>query len=102
MAELTPIAQLKFNLQESQFPYFSDDDLNTLLTMYPNINRASYEGCLIKSSNDSVSLGPINTPNNEQYWLRRANHFKALWNRDEREEQRASNGGGLSWRRADE
>lgn len=103
MAELTPLAQLKFNLQESQFPYFSDDDLNTLLTMYPNINRASYEGCLIKSSNDSVSLGPINTPNNEQYWLRRANHFKALWNRDERAEQRASNnGGGLSWKRADE
>ena len=102
MAELTPLAQLKFNLQESQFPYFSDDDLNTLLTMYPNINRASYEGCLIKSSNDSVSLGPINTPNNEQYWLRRANHFKALWNRDKRAEQRASNGGGLSWKRADE
>lgn len=103
MTELTPLAQLKFNLQESQFPYFSDDDLNTLLTMYPNINRASYEGCLIKSSNDSVSLGPINTPNNEQYWLRRANHFKALWNRDERAEQRASNNGsGLSWKRGDE
>ena len=102
MVELTSLAQLKFNLQESQFPYFSDDDLNTLLTMYSNINRASYEGCLIKSSNDSVSLGPINTPNNEQYWLRRANHFKALWNRDERAEQRASNGGRLSWKRADE
>lgn len=103
MSELTPLAQLKFNLQESQFPYFSDDDLTTLLILYPNINRASYEGCLIKSSNDSVSLGPINTPNNEQYWLRRANHFKALWNRDERTEQRASNGGsGLSWQRADE
>lgn len=102
MPELAPLAQLKFNLQENQFPYFSDDDLNTLLTMYPNINRASYEGCLIKSSNDSVSLGPINTPSNEQYWLRRANHFKVLWNRDARAEHRASNGGGLSWRRADE
>lgn len=102
MAELTPIQQLKFNLQETQFPYFSDEDLNTLLEMYPNINRASYEGCLIKSSNDSVSLGPINTPNNEQYWLRRANHFKSLWIRDEREEQRKSQGGGLSWKRADE
>ena len=103
MAELSAIEQLRFNLQETQFPYFSDTDLTTLLTMYPNINRASYEGCLIKSSNDSVSLGPINTPNNEQYWLRRANHFKALWNRDEREEQRKNQGGGgLSWKRADE
>lgn len=102
MANLDTVEQLKFNLQETQFPYFSDADLNTLLTMHPNINRASYEGCLIKSSNDSVSLGPINTPNNEQYWLRRANHFKALWLRNEREEQRKSGGGGLSWERADE
>lgn len=103
MAELTPIDQLKFNLQETQFPYFSEEDLTTLISMYPNINRASYEGCLIKSSNDSVSLGPINTPNNEQYWIRRANHFKSLWVRDEREEQRKKgNGGGLSWKRADE
>ena len=94
--------QLKFNLQESQFPYFSDTDLDTLLEMYPNINRASYEGCLIKSSNDSVSLGPINTPNNEQYWLRRANHFKVLWTKDERAEQRKNSGGGMSWQRADE
>lgn len=102
MAELTALEQLRFNLQETQFPYFSDTDLNTLLSMYPNVNRASYEGCLIKSSNDSVSLGPINTPNNEMYWLRRANHFKALWHRDERAEQRKANGNGLSWRRADE
>lgn len=102
MAELSAIEQLKFNLQESQFPYFSDDDLNTLLKMYPNINRASYEGCLIKSSNDSVSLGPINTPNNEQYWIRRAKHFKALWLKDEREEQAKKSGGGMSWKRADE
>ena len=103
MAELSNVEKLKFNLQETQFPYFSDTDINTLLTMYPNINRASYEGCLIKSSNDSVSLGPINTPNNEQYWLRRANHFKALWKKEEREEQlKANGGGGLSWKRADE
>ena len=103
MAEISVLEQLKFNLQETQFPYFSEDELNTLLTMYPNINRASYEGCLIKSSNDSVSLGPINTPNNEQYWIRRANHFKSLWNRDERAEQRANQaGGGMSWKRVDE
>lgn len=102
MPEISAFEQLKFNLQESQFPYFSDDDLNTLLTMYPNINRASYEGCLIKSSNDSVSLGPINTPNNEQYWIRRANHFKALYLRDERAKQAEQSGGGISWKRADE
>ena len=102
MAELTLIQQLKFNLQETQFPYFSEEELETLLSMYPGINRASYEGCLIKSSNDSVSLGPINTPSNENYWIRRANHFKSLWVKEEREEQRKSNESSLSWKRADE
>ena len=102
MAELSALEQLKFNLQETQFPYFSEADLNTLLAMYPNINRASYEGCLIKSSNDAVSLGPISTPSNEQYWVRRANHFKSLWMRDERDENMKNGGGSLSWRRADE
>lgn len=102
MVDALMLNNLKFNLQEKQFPYFSDDELNTLLEMYPNLNRASYEGCLIKSSNDSVSLGPINTPNNEQYWIRRANHFKALWLKEERKEHNDRNGGGVSWKRADE
>lgn len=71
------LTQLKFNLQEKQFPYFDDLELQFLLESYPDINEASYEGCLIKAQNDSVSLGPINTPSNEQYWLRRAKHFRA-------------------------
>ena len=102
MLQMSELQQLKFNLQESQFPYFSDEDLNNLLTMYPDINRASYEGCLIKSSNDSVSLGPINTPNNEEYWIRRAKHFKSIWLMSEREKRAKQAGGGTSWKRADE
>lgn len=68
---------LILNLQERQFPYFEDEELELLLEQYPDVNEASYEGCLIKAQNDSVSLGPINTPSNEQYWLRRAKHFRA-------------------------
>lgn len=68
---------LILNLQERQFPYFEDEELELLLEQYSDVNEASYEGCLIKAQNDSVSLGPINTPSNEQYWLRRARHFRA-------------------------
>lgn len=71
------IELLKFHLQEKQFPYFSDEDLQLLLEEYPDINEAIYEGCLIKAQDDSVKLGPINTPSNEQYWIRRAKHFRA-------------------------
>ncbi len=104
MPELSEIEQLKFNLQETQFPYFSDPDLQTLLKMYPGVARASYEGCLIKSSNDSVALGPINTPNNEQYWVRRAKHFRQLWISEQRKEKLNSSGDSsqMSWKRVDE
>lgn len=91
---LTGIDLLKFNLQETQFPYFSDEDLNNLLEMYPDINEASYEGSLIKAQDDSVSLGPINTPNNENYWLRRAKHFLSKLNKNK-------NATGVSMQRAD-
>lgn len=95
---LSNLEILKFNLQENQFPYFSEEDLTKLLTMYPNVNQASYEGCMIKAHDDSVKLGPINTPNNEKYWLRRANQFK----RQYLEDNRKSSGGVTSWKRADE
>lgn len=93
--------KLKFNLQEKQFPYFEEEELQYLLEEYKTVNRASYEGCLIKAQDDSVKLGPINTPSNEKYWLRRANDFLSK----ARQEERVSNGGtskGISFRRADE
>lgn len=77
----TPVEQLKFNLQEKQFPYFDEDELLMLLEEFPDVNQASYEGCLIKAQDDSVSLGPINTPSNQKYWLQRARHFRAKCDR---------------------
>lgn len=71
-----PLYELKFNLQETQFPYFSDEELQFLLDKYDSVLEASYEGCLIKAQDDSVKMGPIDTPSNERYWLRRASHFK--------------------------
>lgn len=67
---------LKFHLQEKQFPYFTDDELQELLTMYKDIYEAAYEGCLIKAHDDGIKLGPISANSNEQYWLRRAKHFQ--------------------------
>jgi hypothetical protein len=84
---LTNLELLKFNLQETQFPYFSDSELQTLLEMYPTVDEATYEGCLIKAQDDSVKLGPIDTPSNEKYWLRRAQHFLRRVNKLKRTNQ---------------
>lgn len=67
---------LKFYLQEKQFPYFDDEDLQILLDQYEDINRAAYEGCMIKAQDDSVQIPGVSTPSNEKYWIRRANQFR--------------------------
>ena len=73
---MTNIEILKFNLQEENFPYFSDDQLNFLLAQHKTVKEASYQGCMIKAQDDSVKLGSINTVSNEKYWLRRARMFR--------------------------
>lgn len=93
------LEKLKFNLQEKQFPYFDDLELEFLLEEYKTVNKATYEGCLIKAQNDSVKLGPINTPSNENYWLRRANHFLA---KARQEDRRSGKSSSFSFQRADE
>ena len=73
----TDLELLKFNLQETNFPYFSDADLQLLLDQHITVKAASYNGCMIKAQDDSVKLGPINTVSNEKYWIRRAKMFRS-------------------------
>lgn len=99
---MTDMERLKFNLQETNFPYFSEEDLDGLLKMYPNINQASYEGCMLKSSDDSVSLGPISTPNNSAYWVRLAKKYFKAWQQDIKNQRIAAGGGNFTMLRSDE
>jgi len=74
---IASIDLLKFNLQETQFPYFSDSDLQILLDKHvDNVVAASYEGCILKSQNDAIKLGPLSTNSNENYWLRLAEQYQ--------------------------
>ncbi|EQB4335424.1 hypothetical protein ACYJ2V_001111 [Clostridium botulinum] len=74
----TPLHVLKFNLQERQFPYFSDEELEMLLENNDSdIKKASYQGCIMKAqADDGVNLGPLKTESNRSYWLTLANSFK--------------------------
>lgn len=73
---MTDLERLKFYLLEDKFPYFSDTDLENLMAEYGAVKVAAYNGCLIKAQDDSVKLGPISTPSNEKFWLRRAQKFR--------------------------
>lgn len=80
MTELTDIQKLKFNLQETQMPYFSDAELQNLLDIYGELWTASYYGCIMKAqSNDQIELpGGLKMPSNSAYWFALAGQYKDL------------------------
>lgn len=71
---------LKFNLQEKEYPYFDDEDLQLLLDKNNgNIEAASYEGCMKKAvSDDALAVSGITLKSNREYWLTLAKQFKPV------------------------
>lgn len=75
---------LMFNLQEKVDPYFDYEDLYLLLEKNDyDVNKASYEGCLLKSRCEKIKISGIELPDNQSYWLRLANKYKDLINKDQ-------------------
>lgn len=69
---------LKFNLQEKEYPYFDDEDIQLLLDKNNgDVQIASYEGCLKKAvSDDELTVSGITLKSNREYWLTLAKQFK--------------------------
>lgn len=102
---MTPLENLKLNLQESEYPYFEDIDLENLLLVNGNsVAKASWRGCLLKAaSDDQIKVGSIEVKSsNKDYW----NNLAAIYKADYLEEQAIINqtttGYKTSMRRADE
>jgi hypothetical protein len=104
---MDPLEQLKLNLQEKEYPYFDDIDLQNLLLVNGNsVSKASWRGCLLKAaSDDQVKVGPIEVKSsNKDYW----NNLASIYKADYEVEQAALNptivstGYKTSMRRADE
>lgn len=74
----TSIEILKFNLQEREYPYFEDNELQLLLETNDNdINKASYRGCLLKAAaDDKLEVAGVKLESNRAYWLTLAETFK--------------------------
>jgi len=70
---------LKFNLQEKEYPYFDNEDLQLLLDKNDgNVQAASYEGCLKKAAaDDKLEISGIKLTSNREYWLTLAKQFKS-------------------------
>lgn len=69
---MTNLDKLKFYLQEDNFPYFADSELQFLLEVNKNNPLlAASQGCLIKSNADKkIKVGSIEIEGGEkEYWL---------------------------------
>ncbi|BCZ46943.1 hypothetical protein psyc5s11_30100 [Clostridium gelidum] len=73
-----PLEILKFNLQEREYPYFLDSELQLLMETNNNdVAKASYKGCLLKASaDDAMEVSGIKLKSNREYWLTLSETFK--------------------------
>ena len=61
---------LKTNLREDDYPFFSDGELEKILTdCNYNIPDATYRALIIKAESDRVKLTDIDLESSRKYWL---------------------------------
>lgn len=72
------IKELKFNLQEKEYPYFDDEEIELLLNQYNgDVNKASYKGCILKAAaDDKLEVAGVKLSSNREYWLTLAKEFE--------------------------
>lgn len=70
------LEQLKFNLREKQCPYFEEEELQILLDKNNgDIDKASYEGLLLKAENTGLSVSGLTTKDSSSYFKMLASRF---------------------------
>ncbi len=73
------LLNLRHNLREEMFPYFSDEELLKVLEEHSfDMRRASYECLVKKAEDDSVSLpAGLSVNSSREYWLGLAKKYRA-------------------------
>lgn len=70
------LEMLKFNLREKQVPYFEEEELKQLLERNKgNINKASYEGLILKAETTGLNVSGLTTQDSSKYFKMLASKF---------------------------
>uniref|UniRef100_A0AAU8AYC0 Uncharacterized protein n=1 Tax=Dulem virus 36 TaxID=3145754 RepID=A0AAU8AYC0_9CAUD len=72
---MTDLQKLKFNVREHQVPYFTDEELEYLLELYGDVEKASYEALILKAENTGLDVSGITTKDSSSYFKMLASHF---------------------------
>lgn len=63
------IKHLKMNLVEHRYPFFSDEELQFLLDKNGgDIDKASYEGLILKAETTGISVSGLTTEDSSAYF----------------------------------
>ena len=103
MATQEQIDLVKVNTLESQYPKFTDAEIQTILTeCLDSVNFACYKICILKSEPNAVALGPISLESTAGFFTSLASMYHGLWQDEKAVAASGSVGGSVSLRRADE
>lgn len=70
------LEQLKFNIRESQYPCFTDQELKMMLEQCGNdVRKASYKCLIMKAENTGISVTGLTTKDSSSYFKMLASHF---------------------------
>ena len=72
---MVDIDQLRILIMEDQYPTFTEDQLESMATMYDNIYQLAYVCCLSKASAEKITIGPISIENDPTMWQNLAAMF---------------------------
>ena len=74
---MTALEQLKENLREAAYPFFTDAQLTALLAdAEEDVDAASYRGLLIKAEADEVNFPGLTMGSSRPYWLSLARLYR--------------------------
>lgn len=99
------IKLVRINTQEpKEDSDYTDEEIGLMLKANNHsVNFVSYRICMLKSRDDSVTLGPISVKSNSEYWLNLAEMYLQLHQQEQNEDANNKNRGGTIYmQRADE
>lgn len=71
------LEELKFNIREKDYPFFSDGELITLLrNNRMNVKKASYKALMMKAEESSFNFKDISEDSSHEYFMRLARMYR--------------------------
>lgn len=93
MATKEQIELVKANTAGNSATSITDEQISALLDAHGSVSYVSYKICLLRSSNDAVSIGPISLKGNEDYWKRMAQLYLDEYNKEKADAELEAFGG---------